>query len=303
MKRFLAVLLVLGLCLSFAGCDVLDYKDAMDLYEAGQFAEAYDIFSALGDYADSQAMAAICKQKVDYAAAEEFFAAADFRSALPLYTSLEMYKDSPVKAIVCQYEIGLDCIEAGAYEEALSWLEPLGSYEDCPELVLKAKWLWVYDYVKTNGGIEHVINAEDAETVRLEANDDGTLTLRYTSEGYLLGVPFENEFAMILTQGSDDASYSAHCVSTLVNVIDETAGGTVSIGGFTANSPIDMESFLQTITDKEGAVTTMEDPDEALMVNTLLLSIRIAISDTLPTLLESTGADITVSEFGFLSLE
>lgn len=303
MKRILALLLVLVMCLSFAGCNVLDYKDAMDYYEAGQFAEAYEIFAALGDYADSVTMAEICKQKVDYAAAEAYFASADFRSALPLYESLGMYKDSPVKVIVCQYEIGLDCIETGAYEEALTWLAPLGSYEDCPDQILRAKWLWVYDAVKANGGIEHVINEEDAEVVRLEANDDGTLTLRYASEGYLLGVPFENDFTMTLTQGENDAPYSVFCVSTLVNVIEETAEGIIPIGGFTVNSGIESDTFLQTITDKEGVTTEMDDIGEALMVNALLMNIRMAICDSLPTLLESTGADITVAEFGFLSLE
>ena len=39
------------------GCDSSDYKKATELYESGNYDEAYEAFTELGDYKDSANMA------------------------------------------------------------------------------------------------------------------------------------------------------------------------------------------------------------------------------------------------------
>ena len=50
MKRFIVLLSAVILCLTLAGCSGSQYKKATELYEQGNYAEAGEIFSKLGDY-------------------------------------------------------------------------------------------------------------------------------------------------------------------------------------------------------------------------------------------------------------
>lgn len=53
MKRFIVLLSAMILCLTLAGCSGSQYKKATELYEQGNYAEAGEIFSKLGNYEDS----------------------------------------------------------------------------------------------------------------------------------------------------------------------------------------------------------------------------------------------------------
>lgn len=61
MKKIIAVLIVLVMILSLAGCDSSKYKEAMQMYERGEYAEAKEIFLELGDYEDSASMVKQCE--------------------------------------------------------------------------------------------------------------------------------------------------------------------------------------------------------------------------------------------------
>ncbi len=301
MKRILALLMVIGMLLCFTGCDILDYNQAMELYKAGEFAQARDAFRALGDYADSPDMAWLASQKADYEMAEIYFSTGDYALALPLYQGLDMYMDSPVKAIVCQYHIGIGCIEAGAYEEALTYLEPLENYEDCPQQVLRAKWLWLYTTVQTKGD-SIAVKAADG-TICLTANEDGTLTLSYLKKASLLGMPYESSLTMVLQQGVREAQYTALYVSSSTSKIQEEATGTLDIAQFHATAVLPVDSFSQVNVDPDGVETSSSDPADALMMRSVFAETQAALSEGLPTLLESSEVPISTVEFGFAALQ
>lgn len=298
MKRLITLLLVLSLALSLTGCKVMDYKTAMDYYEAGEYAQALEIYRSLGDFADSQAMAEICWQKADYKQAEALFAAGDYRQALELYQGLSMYMDSPAKAIVCQYRIGLACIEAGEYEEALSWLEPLGSYEDCPEQVQLAKWQWIYETVKADSPTAEV----GGGTIALSADDEGGFSVYFINVDSLLGISYTKNFRLSFGKDSREGIYTAVYDSTSNGQIKEEASGVLDIAQFSAASNIPVDSFTQTVIDPDGKETVSDQTTDALMMEGLLMEMQATLVQCIPELLAQTGLPLTVADIGFAAL-
>ncbi len=301
MKKIAVLLLSACLLLCFAGCDIADYTKAMNLYDDGQFADARDIFASLGDYGDSAAMAQAASQQADYQAAELYFSSGDYALALPLYQGLDMFMDSPVKAVACQYQLGLGCIEAGAYEEALTWLESLGNYEDSRQQVGLAKWLWLYTAVQTKGGsIETPVSGG---AVSLTANEDGTMTLAYRKEATLLGMPYETSLSMVLQQGTREAQYAVRYVSTGINTIEEEAQGALDIALFSPTADLPVSSFSQRKTDSDGNESASTDPADAVMMRSVLMETQAALSEGLPALLAGVEAAVTVTDLGFAALQ
>lgn len=69
MKRILVLLLCLLLIAALTGCSSSNYEEAVALYESGKYAEALELFEALGDYEDSahKRILCICKLAEEYA--------------------------------------------------------------------------------------------------------------------------------------------------------------------------------------------------------------------------------------------
>lgn len=303
MKRFLLILLILTLCLSFAGCDAKDYTDAMSYYEEGQYQQALELFTSLGDYADSKAMAALCQQFIDYADAQAFFAAGDYQAALDLFSGLRMYKDSPVMVFQCQYHIGMNHLTAGEYDQAIQWLTPLGNYEDCRQQVEIAKWHYLHQNITAAGGSIAITVGEDTNSqLLLQAEEDNSLTLIYVEEGQLLGLPYLHELTIPLYLNQEETSCQVVYRSSLVTQVEEIASGIVLPGALSASGGLSIDTFQQTITDEEGQTQTSSDLGSSIMIQTITETGQQAISQYLPALLESTGTDVSVKDLGFLSL-
>ena len=124
MKKIVAVLVVLALAASMAGCTLRDYQTAGTLYKEGKYAQALEIYTALGNYADSEKMAEICRQKANYEKAGQLLAAGEYEQAAQLYDELGMYSDSPLKAAESRYTGGKASLEAEDYARAIALLTP-----------------------------------------------------------------------------------------------------------------------------------------------------------------------------------
>lgn len=298
MKKLIALMLVLSLLFALSGCKLLDYKYASDYYEAGDYVTAYNIFIGLGDFGDSAEMAKICRQKADYTEAEALLAAGDYRAALPLYEGLAMYMDSPVKAVSCRYHIGLDCIEAHDYEEALTWLEPLGSYEDSIAQVKLAKWLWFYETIKNHPCITSVNNG----SIILFATEDGGFAIDYNNTDNLLGISYTKSFHMTFSKDSREGVYTAVYDSNSNGQIREEVTGTLDISAFSATSKMPVATFSQTVIDPDGKETVSTTPSDALMMQGLLMEVQMLLTQCIPAFLEQTGLPLTLADIGFSSL-
>ena len=96
--KILAIVLVMTMVVPLAGCKSSDYKKAMEVYEAGAYAQAAEQFRALGDYKDSAAMAT----DSDYMMAISMFDCEEYEAAVLVFDELGDYKDSADYAVECR---------------------------------------------------------------------------------------------------------------------------------------------------------------------------------------------------------
>lgn len=102
-KKILATLLTIILCMMLVACDSSDYKQAEELYAAGDYDAALELYTALGEYEDAQSKVKNCKYEI----ANAHFEAAEYKDALKLYTELGEYEDCADKAAYCDREVGM----------------------------------------------------------------------------------------------------------------------------------------------------------------------------------------------------
>lgn len=103
MKKIMSVLLAVVICLALVACNSSDYKKAEELYAAGDYAAALEIYTELGEYEDSQNKAKKCKFEV----ANAHFEKGEYKAALEIYTELGEYEDAKDKAAYCEREVGM----------------------------------------------------------------------------------------------------------------------------------------------------------------------------------------------------
>lgn len=102
-KKILSLIMVITMCLVLVACDSSDYKKAEELFSAGDYAAALEIYTALGEYEDSQNKAKECKYEV----ANAHYEKAEYKAALEIYTELGEYEDAKDKAAYCEREVGM----------------------------------------------------------------------------------------------------------------------------------------------------------------------------------------------------
>ncbi len=102
------------------------YKDAMSLYEDGDYDEALDAFEAMGDYKDAPDMINAC----NYGKAMDLFDDEKYEKALKAFDKLGDYKDAKEQMKACSYEIALELLKDQEYEEAAEAFAALGDYDN-----------------------------------------------------------------------------------------------------------------------------------------------------------------------------
>ena len=294
MKRMLAVLILLGLCISMTGCALLDYHKANTLYKEEQYTQAQALYQSLGDFADCADMARLCGQKADYAAATEYRAAGDYAQAAAIYDELGMYADSPLQAVLCRYEGGQACIAAGDYEEAIRLLEPLGGYENSADLANLARWYWLGMEPHTKVLEE---SADRCHGISVEPVQEGVLQILLEDKGLLLGLPYETKLTLTLERNVPEADYTLCYTTTNVSTITEIASGTAQLRAFSEGLPVG--SFVRIVTDMEGNETISNDTADAIMMQAVMAEVVANITENLPVLLAESGVDITMTDLGF----
>lgn len=294
MKKIVSVLVVLALAVSLVGCSLQDYQTAGTLYKEGKYAQALEIYAALGDYADSAKMAEICRQKANYEKAGQLLAAGEYEQAAQMYDQLGLYSDSPLKSAESRYTGGKASLEAEDYERAIALLTTLGGYKDSMDLVNQARWRWL-------GRSRYTKVLQEGETgfaaISLEPMGEGTMRILLEKRGQILNLPYETEFTMTLMRTRPDAAYMLTYTSTNMSTIREVATGIVTLRAFSEGLPV--TAFSQTITDTNGNVVRSDQTKDALMMKTVMAEVVAEVTENLPLLIEMSGADITLADLGF----
>ena len=109
------------------------YNSAVALYDAGNYEEAINAFTALNGYKDSAAQI----EKCQYNAAVALYDAGNYEEAINAFTELNGYKDSAAQIEKCvtaindkQYNAAVALYDAGNYEEAINVFTALNGYKD-----------------------------------------------------------------------------------------------------------------------------------------------------------------------------
>ena len=103
MKKYRAgwLLLVLALCLCLSACNSTDYKKALQLEAAGDYAAAMEIFERLGSYKDAAAQLAQCGSAISYEEAVEAQEKGNYARAAELFESLGAFSDAGSRLEEC----------------------------------------------------------------------------------------------------------------------------------------------------------------------------------------------------------
>lgn len=199
MKRFIVLLSAVILCLTLAGCSGSQYKKATELYEQGNYAEAGEIFSKLGNYEDSADKANECK----YQEASVLLQNSDYDAAKELFSVLGDYGDSADKVKFCDYKKAEKLLSDGQFDEAKAIFEVISDYEDSADQVKEC------DYEKADALFKDK-NYEDAlaiyETIAdyKDAQDRiDTTTSKILYKTYGDVIDLLNEGAWFFNGGSD----------------------------------------------------------------------------------------------------
>lgn len=269
-KRIIAVLLVVTMVFLLAGCDSMDYKEAMELYDAGRYSAAEAIFLELEDYEDSAEMAKRCR----YMMAKDLYREGDYKGAAAMFSQLGRFEDSKEMARKANFQI------------AREFVLDNGEYID-------GGYMATYAY---GGAIVGLVAYED---------DEDTLLLVHYTETNILA-EFTYTTSIILDCTSDEAGLEAEhdmfmYYSGSYASSDWEYEGNFSVSQFTRDSRITLTDYYEYSVNIYGYVTTEDDVDEA-PVEDLHTHIYDLI-DGINSYLESENTGITVQDLGFDSWE
>jgi len=140
-----------------------DYTNALNLMNEGSYAQAQEIFDALGDYHESRELSLQCR----YSAAQQLFDSGDYEQAMAAFKALGDYNDCAARAGQCadimkdnEYYAVLGLIDEGRYEEAIEALTAYGDYRDA-----KAKIAECYALIEEENYQALVASLEGADVL------------------------------------------------------------------------------------------------------------------------------------------
>ena len=129
----IALIVAGGLATNFYFIPKGKYDNAVKMMEAGQYQDAYNAFSALGDFSDS----GIRMRQVE---ANYYYSIGAYDNVGDIYATLpEKYQDH-ASDFVSQYNDAKAQMEEGKYDEAITAFTKLGNYSDSKELITEATY-------------------------------------------------------------------------------------------------------------------------------------------------------------------
>lgn len=114
MKKVLALILTLCVCVGLCACQSGDYKKAQEAFVAGEYAQAQILFTALGDYEDSVEMA----KQSGYLLGREQMEAGEYAKAIETFKALGSYEDC--ESLIAECEVKeIDAILQGTWKSVM----------------------------------------------------------------------------------------------------------------------------------------------------------------------------------------
>lgn len=307
LKSATALMLICVLAFSLTGCDSLDYREAIGLYNAGSYREAAEIFAQLADYEDSARLETRCYYWLALQAMEE----GNYESAKKQFEALGDYEDSALRITECTYQLALAAFENGEFDNAQQIFLENPDYRQTAEYLRRINWQNLYTALTEKGeqidGGYSLFADDSASAVSITADlaDPNSLILRiaHTKD---MGYVFTDSLSLRITRDSLQADFTAE--STFAMDFNgsqigsqQTGAGTLEISSCTRETPLVLENFSIAVTDNLGESTSSTDPADCLMNEEMANNLAILL-DTVPQILLDAGIQLTLADIGFASL-
>ena len=298
MKAVTTVVILCLLAVSMTGCEDLDYRDAIDLYNSGNYVKAAEMFAMLGDFEDSARMETLCH----YWIAVDTMQSGDYTAAIPLLEAMNGYEDTAARITECQYQLALQSFEQGDLEAAESYFLLAPEYRQAPEYLRKITWQKFFDAV-----VETPLHAEtDGKVYTLAANVATNQLEFYTGTRVDKGYTFHNDLKLIVSRDTMIADFIATDAFAM-DFNDGTIGaqqtmtGRVDITTCTAETVPLIDSFEKTVNDNQGGTTTSTDPADSLMTDEMLANFQDLMT-VIPEMIAEADFGLTLHDIGFSAM-
>lgn len=303
-KRASVLVLLCALLFSLTGCDRLDYRKAVGLYNNRSYDAAAEIFYALGDYKDSAAL----HMDSQYWAALELAEAGDYSRALPRFLKLAGYENAADWAAECKYQLAIAAFSSGDFDTAKADFLENPDYRQSREYLRRIAWQNLFDAVVAMGsGCEgaYVLQAESSDRLCVVTADTAqpNRLIFFVSNTRDLGYCFYDDLSLTLTRDQTEATFT--CISTFEMDLGvypigsrQEASGTVDITTCTGATVLVPEVYEKELTDSQGITVSTTDPDDCRMEDLLAENLAVLL-EAVPELLSISGIPLTLADIGF----
>lgn len=303
LKSAIVLLLICTLSLSLTGCDSLDYREAVNLYNAGSYAEAAEIFAQIPDYEDSAQLETRCYYWLAIKAMEY----GRFEAAIEQFQALNGYEDSAQRIIECKYQLAVAAFEEGNLPAAESIFLEMPDYKQTPEYLRRITWQKLFDAVAAAGTEGSIQTERDGKVFRVTAEQaEPNQLIFFVSHTKDMGYSFYDDLSIILTRDSTVADLTANSTFTMdfkgSQIGSQQKGsGKLVITGLTAETVLTVDTYEKTATDNQGKTSTSTDPADNLMADDMAENL-VDLMTVIPQLLKDSGIELTLQDIGFSAL-
>ena len=301
MKILKAATLVAMICilmLSMTGCDALDYRDAIDLYNAGAYAQAAKMFAVLGDFEDSAHFETLCH----YWIAVDTMESGDYEKAIPLLEAMNGYEDCEARITECRYQLALQSFGTGDFPTAESIFLLVPDYRQSHEHLRQITWQKFFDAVAENP----LQTEQDGKTYALTANTETNQLVISMASQVDKGYTFRDSLTLTLARDSciaDLTATDAFAMDFREDAIgtEQTMSGRVDISTCTAQTLPVIDAYEKTVKDNQGGTTTSEDLADSLMTEAMVQNFQ-SLMTVIPQMITEAGFELTLHDIGFSAM-
>lgn len=301
MKILKAATLVAMICilmLSMTGCDALDYRDAIDLYNAGEYAQAAKMFAVLGDFEDSAHMEKLCH----YWIAVDTMESGDYENAISLLEAMNGYEDCEERITECNYQMALQNFEAGDFPAAEIRFLVTPEYRQTPEYLRQITWQKFFDAVAENP----LQTEQDGKTYALTADAQTNQLVFSMASQVDKGYTFRDSLTLTLARDSFIAELTATDAFTMdfredAIGAEQAMSGRVDISTCTVETIPVIDAYEKTVKDNLGGTTTSEDIADSLMTEAMVQNFQ-SLMTVIPQMITEAGMELTLQDIGFSAM-
>ena len=302
-KSFFVILLICSLTLSMTGCDKLDYRKAIKLYNAGSYEVAADMFYGLEDYEDSKELYTSCQYWIAANLAQQ----GNYEEALSRFLKLGEYENSAQWVTECKYQLALSAFDEGHFGDAQALFQEIPDYQQAKEYLRQINWQTMFDgicaldealHAEQNGKSFHVFAPlDDQNAPRLVFSVEMSKQEDHLYSDFLTITLSRASTVADFTCGSD--FQMAYVDSTIGST--QSGSGRIDITTCTPETVLVLDTFEKAVTDNLGNTTTSADPADSLMTEMLAENLSELLT-VIPQLLSDAGITLTLNDIGFSAL-